>query len=369
MEPEPFTAVPLAETSADGGGMVSKEYSNLAYWRSRYGETRPKMTFDGRDHPSFEEWQRSFRAKFIECLGTMPEERPALDIVVEEEVSTPEYLRRKVVYRADRYSLIPAYLFIPRNLSDPTPAVLCPHGHGRGKDDPAGVADGEAGRAHVRKYNYDYAEQFARRGYVALAPDLRCFGERVDDPAEAYGRVEIVEGDHWCDVNFVLGMLLGYNLLTLHVFDIGRGLDVLQSLPEVAKDRIGCVGLSQGGTTTLFSSAYHDRIKVAGISGYLNSWKAFPMTRGQICGSQVVPGLLAWGDHPEVAGLICPRPLFCEFGVRDPIFPIEASRATFARVKEIYRAAGVDDRLDAEEFDGVHEFRGRRIFDFFARWL
>ena len=41
-----------------------------------------------------------------------------------EEVSTPEYLRRKIVYRADRYSLIPAYLFIPRNLDGPAPAVL-----------------------------------------------------------------------------------------------------------------------------------------------------------------------------------------------------------------------------------------------------
>jgi hypothetical protein len=31
---------------------------------------------------------------------------------------------------------------------------------------------------------------------------------------------------------------------------------------------------------------------------------------GQICGSQIVPGLLEWGDHPEVAGLIAPRPMF-----------------------------------------------------------
>jgi dienelactone hydrolase len=349
--------------------MVRKEYSCLAYWRSRYGQTRPKMAFDARDPRSFGEWQRRFRAKFLECLGKMPEERVPLDTVVEDEVSTPEYVRRAIVYRADAYSSIPAYLFVPRNLRGPVPAVLCPHGHGRGKDDAAGVADSEEGRAAIRRYNYNYAEQFALRGYVTLAPDLRCFGERADDPSEVYGHVDIVEGDHWCDVNFVLGMLLGYNLLSLHVFDIGRGIDLLQSLPEVAKDRIGCVGLSQGGTTTLFSSAYHDRIKVAGVSGYLNSWKVFPMATGQICGSQIVPGLLEWGDHPEVAGLICPRPLFCEFGVRDPIFPIEGARATYATVREIYGSAGAADRLDAEEFDGLHSFRGRRIFDFFAKHL
>jgi len=349
--------------------MIPQEYSCLAYWQKRYAETRPKMTFDPRGGQKFDEWQPAFRGKFLECLGRMPEERPPLETVIAEEIDTADYVRRKIIYRADRFSRIPAYLFIPKGVRLPAPAVLCPHGHGRGKDDTAGVAVDPEGQAAIRRANYNYAEQFARHGYVTLAPDLRCFGERADDPREVYGFTKIVEGDHWCDINFVLGMLVGFNLLTLHVFDMGRGIDLLQGLPEVVPDRIGCMGLSQGGTTTLFSSAYHDRIKVTCVSGYLNSWKVFPMMTGQICGSQIVPGLLEWGDHPEVAGLICPRPLFCEFGIRDPIFPIEGARASYAKVRDIYQAAGVPERLDAEEFDGVHEFRGKRVFEFFSRWL
>ncbi len=127
--------------------------------------------------------------------------------------------------------------------------------------------------------------------------------------------------------------------------------------------------LSQGGTTTLFSSAYDPRIKVVGVSGYLNSWKTFPLDKGQICGSQIVPGLLKYGDHPEVAGLICPRPAFYEFGTNDPIFPIKASRETFSKVQEIYKVAGVPEKVAGEEFDGVHEFRGKNIFEFFKKWL
>ena len=38
----------------------------------------------------------------------------------------------------------------------------------------------------------------------------------------------------------------------------------------------------------------------------------------------------------DVAGLIAPRPLFVESGEKDDIFPIAASRESFARVKKVY---------------------------------
>ncbi|RKX77901.1 MAG: hypothetical protein DRP87_07835 [Spirochaetes bacterium] len=349
--------------------MIAEEYSCLEYWRKRYKEKEPSIVFNGNDKASFYKWQDEFRKKFIQCLGNMPEDDIPLETEIIEEIENKNYIRKKIVYSTDKFSKIPAYLFIPKNGEFPTPGIICVHGHGRGKVDPAGIAEKEWEIQHIKNYNYDYAVQFAMRGYVSLAPDLRCFGERVDDPEEVYGHVEIEEGSHWCDINFIMGMLIGYNLLTLHIYDIGRGIDLLQSLKEVESERIGCVGLSQGGVTTLLSSAYHERIKVAGVSGYLNSWKSFPLKKGQICGSQIVPGLLRYGDHAEVAGLICPRALFVEFGTKDPIFPVEASRETYKKVKKMYQIVGEEDRIDFEEFDGVHEFKGNRIFEFFDRWL
>jgi len=348
---------------------IPKEYSCLAYWQQRYRALEPSLTYRAANETEHKIWQRAFRKKYRQCLGAMPTEDSPLNVRVLEEIVTERYIRRKIVYTADRYSSIPAYLFLPAGVNYPAPAVICPHGHGRGKADPAGISHTRPEKRHLRKYNYHYAEQFALAGYVTLAPDLRCFGERVDDPARVYGMVKIEEGDHWCDINFVLASLIGFNLLTLHVYDIGRAIDVLQSMKEVNGKRIGCVGLSQGGTTTLFSAAYHRRIKVAGISGYFNSWKAFPMASGQLCGSQIVPNLLSYGDHAEIAGLICPRPLFLEFGRQDPLFPIAAGRASYQRLKKIYKNAGAADRLEVEEFDGLHQFRGNRIFSFFNKWL
>jgi dienelactone hydrolase len=349
--------------------MIAREYSCFAYWQERYGGLVPRMAFTATDPEGYARWRQAFGPKYEECLGEIPKGGGPLDVTIEEEVKGPDYTRRKIVYSADAYSRIPAYLFLPRDAPAPAPAIICPHGHGRGKVDPAGVAATESDAAHIRAYNYDYAEQFARRGYVTLAPDARCFGERTDDPAEVYGHMQIREGDHWCDVNFVLGMLIGVPLLGLHVFDIGRGIDLLQGLAEVDGTRIGAVGLSFGGALTLFSAAHDQRISVAGVSGYFNSWRSYPMINGELCGSEVVPGLLRYGDHAEVAGLIAPRPLFVELGTRDPLFPVEAGRASFETLGRIYALAGAADRVESEVFPGAHVFRGNRIFDFFARWL
>jgi hypothetical protein len=71
----------------------------------------------------------------------------------------------------------------------------------------------------------------------------------------------------------------------------------------------------------------------------------------------------------DVAGLIAPRPLFVESGERDKIFPIEASRASFARVKNVYEVFGAGAAAEQETFDGEHSFWGRRGLPFLAKHL
>ena len=87
--------------------------------------------------------------------------------------------------------------------------------------------------------NGDYAEQLVRRGYVVLAPDLRCFGERADwNPPDHYA----------CDTNLVHAVMAGWSPLTQNLWDLARSLDVLAAHPLVDPRRIGAVGLSYGGT-------------------------------------------------------------------------------------------------------------------------
>jgi hypothetical protein len=62
-----------------------------------------------------------------------------LEPVVVETVDTETYTRKKVVYNADMYSKIPAYLFIPHDAVFPAPAVSLSPWPWPGKTDTAGM--------------------------------------------------------------------------------------------------------------------------------------------------------------------------------------------------------------------------------------
>jgi hypothetical protein len=202
----------------------------------------------------------------------------------------------------------------------------------------------------------------ARRGYLTLCPDLRVFGERSDGQALCSGRDP-------CNVHFIRGMILGIYTLTLNIWDMKCCVDYLQTRPEVDPERIGMMGLSQGGTMTTFTTAAEPRIKAADIIGYVNPWERFGVNRANFCGSQIVPQIFKYFDTADIAGLIAPRPLLIEMGFHDTCFPIEDTLRGFEGVQRIYRAAGVEERLWKEVHPGEHGFAGNKAYAFFDRYL
>jgi hypothetical protein len=104
------------------------------------------------------------------------------------------------------------------------------------------------------------------------------------------------------------------------------------------------------------------------ISGYLNTFKDSIMAMSH-CIDNYVPGILNWCENYDVASLIAPRPLYVESGDRDPIFPIDASREAFARVKQVYTALGAAGNAQHEVFEGDHFFHGGAGIPFLARHL
>jgi hypothetical protein len=199
----------------------------------------------------------------------------------------------------------------------------------------------------------------ARRGFLTLCPDLRAFGERSDGSDPYPGRDR-------CNVHYVRASMLGIYPLTLNVWDIRCCVDYLQTRPEVDPERIGMMGLSQGGTMTTFATAVEPRIKAADIIAYVNTWRRF---RGQNCGSQVLPNVFKFLDTHDIAGLIAPRPLLIEMGVHDTCFPIEAMLNGYEGVRRIYQAARAEEDLWAEVHPSEHAFAGNKAFAFFDRYL
>ncbi|MDE0315132.1 MAG: dienelactone hydrolase family protein [Candidatus Poribacteria bacterium] len=307
-------------------------------------KTMPPLYFDGGTKTEWKEWRRNFRRKMSRYLGPKPEPVP-LEVETLDRIQQDGYTREKIIFNPDAFSSIPAYILIPDSVSadNPAPAVLCAHGHGIGKDGAVGI---------VEDYQKQYAVELAQRGFVTLAPDWRCFGERKD-------RDEWVRrpGRDGCNVAYLALGYFGYQLLQLNISDGQRCLDYLQSRPEVDGRRLGCMGCSFGGTMTTYISAFDRRIKAAVIVCYLSTLidALGDRGRGNTCGSQFMFGLRAAGDIADVAGLIAPRACMVQIGSDDQCFIESDALAAFEHLEKIYNACGKRDRLVLDHFEGEHE--------------
>ncbi|HSS10558.1 MAG TPA: acetylxylan esterase [Acidimicrobiales bacterium] len=299
-------------------------------------------------------WRRRGARRLRNLLGPLPAPVP-LRVEVRSSVDCGTYRRDLIVYDSEEEMSVPAYLLVPHTRTRPGPAVLAQHGHGPGKDEVCGLVPGQDGAARN-----DYAHQLAQRGYVVLAPDLRTFGERADwNPPNLYA----------CDLSHMHGTLLGYRLLALDLWDLARGLDLLVEHPLVDRRRLGMVGLSQGGTCTLFLAAWDRRVRAAVVSGYLNRWATCAALPWNMCGSQTLPGVVSALDHLELGALVAPRSLLVESGTEDAIFPSSAAVEVSDQLRRVYQALGVADRMEIDVFEGGHGWHGERAYPFLARWL
>jgi hypothetical protein len=152
------------------------------------------------------------------------------------------------------------------------------------------------------------------------------------------------------------------------VWDVMRTIDYIATRSELDANRVGCMGISGGGTVTVFAAALDLRIRAALVSGYLNTFRDSIGSLAH-CSDNYVPGILNWAEMHDLAGLIAPRPMFVESGERDNIFPIRASIESFNAVREIYRIFNAADLVEQEVFPGEHSFWGRRGIPFLARHL
>jgi dienelactone hydrolase len=315
---------------------------------------------DRRD--ALHEWKARFPARLDALLGPLPERVP-LDVEIVSTEDCGSYRREKIVFDVERGLSSPGWLLVPHDRVVPGAAVLAQHEHGmrRGKDEVCGIDGGdERLRRHIAAHRTDYGRQLAERGYVVLAIDLRTFGERSDwNPDHLYA----------CDLTYVHHSMLGRTLLALDLWDLARALDVLCGHPLVDPTRVGMVGLSQGGTVTLFLAAWDERVRAAAVSGYFSSWAASAAVAWNMCGSQVLHGMLGRIEHLDLGAAIAPRPLFVESGNRDDLFSADVARVEMGKLARVYARFGASERLEHHVFDGGHRWNGDHVYPFLDRWL
>jgi dienelactone hydrolase len=351
------TTAPLSAEPADD------ELDPVLYTHKLAAAMPLRLTFRATDRPQAEKWQRDLRAKLVELLGGFPATRCALESQTLETREFPGYVREKFIFSSRPETQVVGYLLTPKAQKAPCATMVCVPGHGRGVDDIVGIDDKGRDRATKDGYQHDFAIQAVEHGMAAVAIEPMAFGCRRDPVTKLKGLDKSA-----CEPSAGAALLLGQTMIGWRVFDVMRAIDWIATRQELDSNRVGCMGISGGGTCTTFSTALDPRIKVAMISGYLNTFQASIMSVAH-CIDNYVPGILHWAEMYDVAGLIAPRPVFIESGEKDTIFPIAASRASFERLQKVYEIFGAGGAAEQETFDGPHSFWGRRGLPFLAKNL
>ncbi|MBN2288199.1 MAG: acetylxylan esterase, partial [Candidatus Glassbacteria bacterium] len=275
-------------------------------------------------------WQRRDRLERVVLRGLgldpLPERTP-MNVRITGRHDMGDYTIENVIFDSRPGFPVTANLYRPKTASPGMrPAVLCPIGHS--------LDEGKA-----EKFYQARCIKLARLGFVVLIYDAIGHGERC------------VPGNSHHEAGFAL-LPSGQTVLGFMVWDSMRGIDFLQSLPDVDPDCIGVTGNSGGGLNTLFTTALDRRVKCGALAGYVYQSSNWIKYSGPNCTCCFVPGLYREMDWFEIAGLAAPRALLMMQGDEDYIFPISGARKAGRATEALYGLLGYRDRARFDEFHG-----------------
>jgi len=256
------------------------------------------------------------------------------------------------------------YLVIPKDVSGKMPCVMALHGHGYGAKDIVGLWPDGSERYTPDGYHKDFGLEIARRGFVVIAPEISCFGERAGD----YSHLPTTRAPTTCHNISTFAAMLGGSVLGLRVWDGLCAINYVATLDFTDVNRLGVMGISGGGMHAFFSACLDPRIKATVISGYFCDWRHSILAINH-CSCNFVPGILRLGELSDLAGLVAPRPLLVESGSKDEIFPIDAVKRTVTRARRSWKVFGAPRNLQTDYFAGPHEISGAKAYEFLTKHL
>jgi len=218
-------------------------------------------------------------------LGEFPEKKAALKAKALSTETLGEFTRQFVRYQVEEGLFTDGYLLTPGAGKGKLPVVVVFH-----PTTPL-QARGVAGLAPEYPEEKWQGVQLVRRGYVVWCP--RNYIE--------------TEGTNWAgNAARVLARHPNWTGMTRMVWDAIRAADFVESLPNVDRKRIGCLGHSLGGKEVLYAMAFDERY-LAGVSSEggiglrFSNWAA-----PWYLGAKINPSGFQLENH-QVLALIAPR--------------------------------------------------------------
>ncbi len=277
-------------------------------------------------------YQQGVRERFLKSLGGLPDPAPSLDVLETGRLERDGYHVRKLVYTSLPGVYVTGLLYVPAGLGAPVPAVVFACGHSR---------DGKAAPLYQRA-----CIDLVRAGFVVLVTDAPGHGELVQCLTAAG---EPLVGINTIEHNFLQlpASIIGRNIARYFVANAMRGIDLLQSLPEVDADRIGFAGNSGGGTLTQYMLVADPRIKAAMPACSLAARESYLATGVRSYdGEQNLPGAISDSlDCTELLVAFAPKPVRVGVAEHD-YFSIDGAILAHERARALYRIVGAPDAAD-----------------------
>jgi dienelactone hydrolase len=345
--------------------MKTRNLSPQKMFFSLAQEHRPKYRFQD-DFPA---WKAAAKEEVLATLGAHPESVPPdPELTLEWEDRGATKRRYLIDVGPGISAALQVNLPSPLRPDEPHPTILCWHGHGPwGKDTVMGNAGSPEVAEAIALHNYDYGQQMAQQGFVTYAIDWMGCGERSDSRKPHF--LNIAEGRDWCNLYYLHATMMGTTSLAMNLAHGRAATDFVCSLPEVDSSRLGVMGLSGGGTMTLWSALSDSRFKAAEIICYSDLWALFGIRDINYCGMQVAPRLFSLVDLPDLQGLLAPLPLLIDIGAYDSCFQPDNAMECYRQLRAIYESADAADDLHLDLFPGGHQWGGRKSKEFFDKYL
>lgn len=285
---------------------IPRFYGSLSGMLKKFDKYGRQDFFRGKTLEELKVWQQTSRETLRELIGWKYMETCELLPETEETVMLENgIIREKVVIQVEPEVWMPMYILIPPKATD---CYLCLPGHqGGGKYSVAGCYDIPAVMEKIEYFNYDYGMQLAKRGYVAVCPDCRGFGERRDealrnqDSEKAFLTSTCFHLSHMAEA-------LGETVIGMCVWDVTRLIDYVYERGQWNTDTLGVMGFSGGGMQALWTAALDERVKKVIISGYMYGYKDSLLVLNGNCSCNYVPHLWEHFDMGDIGALIAPRP-------------------------------------------------------------
>ncbi|HEX7571974.1 MAG TPA: alpha/beta hydrolase family protein [Bacteroidota bacterium] len=309
----------------------------------------------------WEQRRAGIRRELWQLLGSLPPrpKRPNVRTISREELDG--YALEKFEFDNGAGAIVPGYLLVPLIHREKLPGILYCHWHG---------GQYEVGKEELFRTNAVPAPPgptLARRGYVVLAIDSYCFGERngkgpggPDETGQA-GELTASKFNLW----------LGRTLWGMIVRDDLMALDYLVSRPEVDPQRIGVTGIRMGATRTWWIMALDERpstgVAVACLTRYRNLIEHGGLKYHGIY--YYVPGLLNHFDTEAVVALVAPRPLLFMTGDQDGGSPVDGIRSIETSVRPVYGLYGKETDFASVIYPGIGHIYLPEMWEKTLQWM